>query len=116
MGLSISEEELKVVQSGTALRFTVSVYAGENKDIGQWQKGYMAFRQEDGTLDVKPPVMKLNLRGKRINYYASGITPDAVVAIKKYLEETWGEKIQANPDWNDERADKRKRQSEEGWS
>ncbi len=115
MGLSISDEELKPVQSGTALRFTVTLCLDNDPEVGQSQKGYMAFRSADGTIDVKPPVTPLRLRGRPIKYYAASITPKAVVAIRKYLEDNWGDKIKGSEDWNELRAESLKETRAEGW-
>ena len=117
MGVAISDEELKSVRSGTALRFTVSVTLDNvaEKKIGQWQKGYMAFRAEDGSLEIKPPVTPLKLYGRDIKYYAAGLTPDAVALITSYIEDNWGHEIKASPDWNSERKGRREKQKEEGW-
>ncbi len=115
MSLSISEEEIKHVKSGTALRFTVHVFADSAKTIGIGAKGFMAFRSSDGTLEIKPPVSYFNLYGKRIKFHGTLITPEASKAIEAYIEAQWGAKLVEAPDWNQERKAAKQRQRDEGW-
>lgn len=115
MSLGISDEDLKSVRSGTALRFTVHFWLDEEKALGMSVKGFMAFRAADGSLDIKPPMMYLNLYGKRIKYYATALTPDASKAVADYIEDLWGPKITPDPDWNGERAVRKAKQKQLGW-
>ncbi len=115
MSLTVSEEEIKHVKSGTALRFTVTVFADAAKTIGIGAKGFMAFRCSDGSLEIKPPVSYFNLYGKRIKFHGTSITPEASKAIEAYIEQQWGKKVAEHPDWNQERKAAGKRQKDEGW-
>ncbi len=115
MSLSVSDEEVKHVKSGTALRFTVHVFADAAKTVGIGAKGFMAFRCSDGTLEIKPPVSYFNLYGKRIKFHGTLITPETAKAIAAYVEEQWGKQLVEAPDWNQERKAAKEKQISDGW-
>ncbi len=114
MSLKIADEELKHGRSGTMLRFTVHIVPLEGH--GMWTKGFLAFRNEKGAIQVKPPVTYLVLYGKRIKYYGTGLLPETLKTLEGYVEATWGAQIVGDPDWNESRkVTKVKQKVEEGW-
>lgn len=103
------------MRSGTALRFTLTVFADADKTIGLATAGFLAFRQADGGLSISPPVTWLSLRGKPIKYSGTSLTPAASDAVKAYIEAEWGAKLRSDADWNSLRRKRMDSDGNTGW-
>jgi hypothetical protein len=105
----ISDEKPTRARSGNGVRFTLTV--GESPEVSQSVRGWRAFRNEAGAIDLIPPGIRLRsmragLPGKI--YELAGATPAVIEAAKASLEATHGHLILGDDEWNRDRAGRRK--------
>ena len=103
MALRISQTKLCKVNSCTALRFTVELSQDAAWEQAVGTKGWLAFRNDKGEVEVKPPVTMLHRFGKKVKYEGCFATPKIIEALQQYVTEHHGDEITADPDWNEVR-------------